>query len=83
MSQFGHVSAVTLGRQSNVVHLWSLPAAARGGCQFVSKEINSLSFGRSDSMGQKVKFLAANSVIMRSRKDAGPLKVCFLRSTIG
>lgn len=80
MSQLGHVSAVNLSRQSNVVHLWSLPAAARGGCHSISKEMNALSFVRSTS--HKLKVPLANSVIVRSRKGASPLKVCFL-STVG
>lgn len=83
MSQFGHVSAVNLSRQSNVVHLWSSSASARGGCHFASKEMNALSFGCSDSMGHKLKSPVANTVILRSRRGASPLKVCFFRTTTG
>lgn len=81
MSQFGHVSAVNLRRQSNVVHLWSSPAAARGGCHFA--EMNALSFGCSDSMGHKLKSSVANTVKLRSRRGVRPLKVCIFMTSIG
>lgn len=77
MSQFGHVSAVNMSRQSNVVSLWSSHSAWSGRHCFRSGQVDALSFGVSDSMGDKLKAPIRNSVVMRSRKLASPLKVYF------
>ncbi|KAI5679526.1 hypothetical protein M9H77_00753 [Catharanthus roseus] len=75
MTQFGQVSTLNLTSQNNLVHVSSLLAAARGGCLFALKDMNTLSFARSDSMGHKVKFAIGNTSTIRPRKDTSPLKV--------
>ncbi|CAI9114532.1 OLC1v1015280C2 [Oldenlandia corymbosa var. corymbosa] len=76
MSQLGHVSAVNMSRQSSAAgSLLSSQSAWRDGRCFVSGQKNALSFGGSDSMGDKLKFPVANSAGMRSRKDTSHLKV--------
>ena len=76
MSQLGHVSALSLTRQTSVINVRSPHSAWKCGLCFGSGQMTSLSFGGGDSMGDKLKVQVANSVVMRSRaEDAGPLKV--------
>ncbi|XP_071901262.1 15-cis-phytoene desaturase, chloroplastic/chromoplastic-like isoform X1 [Coffea arabica] len=76
MSQLGHVSALSLTRQTSVINVRSPHSAWKCGLCFGSGQMTSLSFGGGDSMGDKLKVQVANSVVVRSRaEDAGPLKV--------
>ncbi|KAL3528526.1 hypothetical protein ACH5RR_007848 [Cinchona calisaya] len=75
MSQLGHVSAVNLSRQCNVVRVWNSHSAGRGGNCFASGQANAISFVGSDSMGDRLKLPVSSSVVMKSRKDANTLKV--------
>ncbi|KAK2969984.1 hypothetical protein RJ640_008324 [Escallonia rubra] len=72
MSQFGHVSAVNLSGHNQAIKFWNSGSTWR--C-VASGQVNALSFGGSDSMGQKFRVPTTNVVISRPRKDVCPLQV--------
>lgn len=73
MSQFGHVSAVNLSRQCNIIDFSSPQSACRNSCTV--GQMNGLSFAVGEAMGHKLSIPAA-SFTRKSRRDAFPLKVC-------
>nr|ALE33745.1 phytoene desaturase 1 [Erythranthe lewisii] len=62
MSQFGHVSAVNLNRQYNILNV-------------TFGQMNGLSFAVGEAMGHQLKIPSANAVTTKYRKGASPLKV--------
>ncbi|KAL7140489.1 hypothetical protein ABFS83_09G123700 [Erythranthe nasuta] len=62
MSQFGHVSAVNLNRQYNILNV-------------TFGQMNGLSFAVGEAMGHKLRIPSANSVTTKYRRNASPLKV--------
>ncbi|KAL7100340.1 hypothetical protein ACP275_09G140600 [Erythranthe tilingii] len=62
MSQFGHVSAVNLNRQYNILNV-------------TFGQMNGLSFAVGEAMGHKLRIPSANSVTTKYRRNTSPLKV--------
>ncbi|EYU21253.1 hypothetical protein ABFS82_09G129800 [Erythranthe guttata] len=62
MSQFGHVSAVNLNRQYNILNV-------------TFGQMNGLSFAVGEAMGHKLRFPSANAVTTKCRRNTSPLKV--------
>ncbi|KAL8043556.1 hypothetical protein ABFX02_09G126800 [Erythranthe guttata] len=62
MSQFGHVSAVNLNRQYNILNV-------------TFGQMNGLSFAVGEAMGHKLGFPSANAVTTKCRRNTSPLKV--------
>ena len=78
MSQIGHISAVNLTGQINVMNFWNPQSTWRCGCHHNSRKINALSFRGSDFMGHRFKIHDPHSVGSRPRKGMRPLQVFFI-----
>ena len=75
MSLFGNVSAINSRGKCTVMNLSSKQINSSDCFNIASGQMDVLSFGQSDAMGQRLQFQGVRSFITRRKKNVSPLKV--------